>query len=55
MVLIHRQATLDAVDCEYIELRKFIKDCLNGQTYALDMLFSNLCEFKTNVWSDLIE
>lgn len=32
--------TPDAVDCEWIELRRFIKDCLAGQTYALDMLFA---------------
>lgn len=31
----------DDVDTEFIELRKFIKDCMDGQTYALDMLFSN--------------
>jgi len=28
------------IDIEYKELRQFIKDCLSGQTYALDMLFS---------------
>jgi hypothetical protein len=28
------------VDCEYIELRKFVKDAKAGQTYALDMIFS---------------
>lgn len=47
----------DAVDCEWIELRRFIKDCLAGQTYALDMLFSpsNLWEESSKEWSSIIE
>lgn len=32
--------TKDDIDVEYIELRTFIKHCLEGQTYAIDMLFS---------------
>ncbi|MCB0410534.1 MAG: nucleotidyltransferase domain-containing protein [Flavobacteriales bacterium] len=32
--------TKDDIDCEYIELRKFLRDAMNGQTYALDMLFA---------------
>lgn len=32
--------TKEDVDTEYIELRKFIKDLLDGQTYALDMVFA---------------
>ena len=31
--------TKDDIDCEYIELRKFLKDAQAGQTYALDMIF----------------
>lgn len=30
----------DDVDTEYKELRRFLKDALDGQTYALDMLFA---------------
>lgn len=37
--------TSEAVDCEWIELRKFISDCLSGQTYALDMVFA-----PENMW-----
>jgi hypothetical protein len=50
----------DAVDCEWIELRRFIKDCLAGQTYALDMLFApvNMWQpmelFITKPWSEII-
>jgi predicted nucleotidyltransferase len=32
--------TKDDVDHTYIELRRFLYDAMNGQTYALDMLFS---------------
>lgn len=28
------------IDIEYIELRRFLRDCWSGQTYALDMLFA---------------
>lgn len=31
----------DDIDIEYIELRTFIDHALEGQTYAIDMLFSN--------------
>lgn len=31
--------TKDDIDIEYKELREFLKDCMDGQTYALDMLF----------------
>jgi predicted nucleotidyltransferase len=47
----------DAVDSEQIELRKFIEDALNGQTYALDMLFApmnNWLEFS-DIWVDLVK
>jgi len=33
--------TADDVDSKYKELRRFIQDCLSGQTYAIDMLFCN--------------
>jgi len=29
------------IDSKYKELRRFIQDCLSGQTYAIDMLFCN--------------
>lgn len=32
--------TKDDVDVEYKELRRFLRDCMQGQTYALDMLFA---------------
>ena len=46
----------DAVDCEWIELRRFIKDCLAGQTYALDMLFANIemWELSSTSWWEII-
>ena len=46
----------DAVDCEWIELRRFVKDCLAGQTYALDMLFSpyNMWVEYTCYWDAII-
>lgn len=48
--------TSDDVDCEYIELRKFIKDALAGQTYAIDMLFSNpiLWVEYSKEWIDIV-
>lgn len=30
----------DDIDTEYKELRRFLKDCMSGQTYALDMIFA---------------
>jgi len=46
----------DAVDCEWVELRRFIKDCLAGQTYALDMLFTpnNMWELNSWDWLEII-
>lgn len=41
----HRNISTD-VDIEYKELREFIKDCMEGQTYALDMIFA-----PTGFWS----
>lgn len=46
----------DDVDLESKELRRFILDCLNGQTYSLDMLFTPP-EFVvecSSVWKELI-
>lgn len=46
----------EAIDCEWIEMRKFIDDCLSGQTYALDMLFSNsfLWESSSQEWEEIV-
>jgi len=38
--------TKEDIDVEYKELRRFISDCISGQTYALDMLFAN-----TEMWT----
>jgi len=51
--------TNEAVDCEWIELRKFIDDCIGGQTYALDMLFSGSnkelgIEIANDIWFDIV-
>lgn len=48
--------TSSDVDFESKELRQFIKDCLGGQTYAFDMLFTpkKLWEYSTPTWIDLI-
>lgn len=35
------QNKADDVDIEFIELRKFLRDALKGQTYAIEMLFAN--------------
>lgn len=42
----------DDTDFEIIELRKFLKDALTGQTYAIDMLFtpSEFIDVTSNVW-----
>lgn len=45
------------VEAEYIELRKFIKDLANGQTYAVDMIFTpkeHILE-KSAIWDHLRE
>lgn len=43
-------------NCEYIELRRFIKDALEGQTYALDMLFSpqDMWIQESNIWLSIV-
>lgn len=50
-----RNAPTD-VDIEHKELRRFVNDCLSGQTYALDMLFAPIdtwLEF-TPIWTALV-
>ncbi len=49
--------TKDDIDCEYIELRKFLKDAQNGQTYALDMIFTpeNMWIESSDVWKDILK
>lgn len=44
------------VDFESKELRQFIKDCLGGQTYALDLLFTpeDLYIETSRTWKELI-
>lgn len=42
--------TKDDTDFEVIELRKFIKDALDGQTYALDLLFTPLTFTEQYSW-----
>lgn len=45
------------VDFESKELRQFIYDCLNGQTYAFDILFTpkNLWAKTSPIWNDLVK
>lgn len=50
--------TKDDIDYTKIELRKFIKDALNGQTYAMDMLFTprNMYIGKPDpIWDEVIK
>ena len=49
--------TKNDTDCEYIELRKFIKDAKAGQTYALDMLFSprDFWIEHSPIWLSIVE
>ena len=49
--------TKDDIDIEYKELRTFLKEAMDGQTYALDMLFcnkENIVE-QSYVWDMIIE
>lgn len=64
MVTCTRQKSVDGVrntksdvDVEMKELRSFIKDCQNGQTYALDMLFapSKFWIEHSEMWLELIK
>lgn len=45
------------VDFESKELRIFINDCLYGQTYAYDLLFTpkNLWVSYSDIWNDIYE
>ncbi|MFB6373953.1 MAG: DNA polymerase beta superfamily protein, partial [Bradymonadaceae bacterium] len=45
------------VDAEFIELRKFIRDALDGQTYAVEMLHAppELTLRSTPLWEEVLE
>lgn len=47
----------DDIDIEYKELREFLREAMAGQTYALDMLFSNKALWITNSpeWEFIIQ
>lgn len=49
--------TKDDIDTEYKELRTFLKEAMDGQTYALDMLFCNSENIiqRSPIWDKLIE
>lgn len=49
--------TKEDVDIEFKELRKFIKDAISGQTYALDMLYApdDFILETSNTWKDLVK
>lgn len=49
--------TKDDVDLDSKELRQFIKDCLQGQTYAFDVLFTPEKFYieVSQTWNDLIK
>lgn len=51
-----KRNTSEDTDIEYKELRRFIYDCLSGQTYALDMLFSpeRMWLQSSDIWCDII-
>lgn len=48
--------TKDDVDREYKELKRFIYDCLDGQTYAVDMLYApkNLWQKSSLEWEFIV-
>lgn len=52
----NRRNSFDDVDTEFKELRKFVFDCLNGQIYCYDLLFSteNSTIQSSQIWQDLI-
>jgi hypothetical protein len=52
-----RKNTAADIDTELKELRTFIKDCLDGQTYAYDMLFAPPDGWihHTPIWESLLE
>lgn len=43
-------------EAEYIELRKFIKDLCDGQTYAVDMIFTPQSKIlqKSEIWDNIV-
>lgn len=49
--------TKDDVDFESKELRQFISDCLGGQTYAMDLLFTprSLYLETSPIWEDILK
>lgn len=49
--------TENDIDTEYKELRTFLKEAMDGQTYALDMLFCNKENIiqSSYIWDKLIE
>lgn len=49
--------TKDDEECEYIELRRFLKDAMAGQTYALDMLFSPIALWEnfSSFWMEIVD
>lgn len=51
-----RRNNKDDTDCEFKELRRFIKDALSGQIYAFDLLFSPESMWLENdlIWSDIL-
>lgn len=44
-------------EAEYIELRKFIKDLCNGQTYAVDMVFTPAHKIveTSPLWNEIVQ
>ena len=48
--------TKDDIDTEYKELRSFIKDALEGQTYAIDMLFTPQKWWRKSslIWEEIV-
>ena len=49
--------TKDDIDIQYKELRRFIKDALAGQIYAVDLLFSSPSHWidSSELWLDIIK
>ena len=48
--------TKDDVETELKELRRFLFDCVTGQTYALDMIFAPyaIWEIESPEWIDIV-
>jgi predicted nucleotidyltransferase len=45
--------TSEDQDCEFKELRYFLKEASEGQTYALDMLFSPYSIITSSAWAEI--